>query len=1025
MKNYFSICMLGLCLLGSSCSSDYDDSMIVGRVDNLENRVTTLEKLCKEANTNISSLQSIVNVLKNNDYITKVTPLVKEQKTVGYTIEFTKSNPITIYHGEKGDKGDAGQNGQDGHTPQIGVKQDTDGLFYWTLEGDWLLDEHGTKIKAEGKDGTDGKPGVDGTDGTPGTNGTDGKPGVDGIDGKDGVTPQLKIEDGYWYVSYNNGSTWQKLGKATGADGKPGVDGTDGKPGADGKPGTDGKPGVDGDSMFQKIDTQSDSNYVIFTLADGTEIKLPTWSAFEELKTLCNQLNTNLAGIQTIVDALQQQDYIKDCTPLMDNGKQIGYTITFAKQGAIVLYNGKDGAVGENAHTPIMGVKKGTDGFYYWTVDGRWLTDEQGNKIKAEGKDGADGKPGTDGKPGIDGKPGSDGKPGTDGKPGADGIDGKDGVTPQLKIEDKYWYVSYNNGSTWQKLGKATGADGKPGVDGTDGKPGADGKPGTDGKPGVDGDSMFQKIDTQSDSNYVIFTLADGTEIKLPTWSAFEGLKTLCNQLNTSLSSLQKIVEGIQQQDYVTGCTPLMENGKQIGYTLTFAKQGSIVIYHGKDGLAGKDGNTPQIGVKKGSDDVYYWTIDGNFVKDTSGNKIKAEGVNGANGADGKPGTDGKDGVTPKLKIEDGFWYVSYDKGESWQKLGKAIGNDGQSGADGKPGLDGDSFFQNVTQDEKYVYLTLKDGTVVNVPKFNPFDITFSETKDIRLVPSKTYKITYTITGATPKTEVKVMAKDGYQANVRVTDNTKGVIEITTPSEIVPGEVLVFVYNGDERTLMRSINFVEGVVLITDSSVVVDKNGGSIEVPIQTNINYSVEIPDAAKSWISLSSIRSRASMRNETLTFSVRPNTTSNSRFVSVRLLDNSNITNETILIMQRGSLSQKTIHIATPGTLSQFITAENKDQIEELSITGKLSWADFLIFATMKNLKYLDLSRTDNITMPACFEKTTIQTVLLPSKLTAIPDRAFYGANISSIVIPNSVQSIGKGAFANCRSMYLDPYN
>ena len=234
-----------------------------------------------------------------------------------------------------------------------------------------------------------------------------------------------------------------------------------------------------------------------------------------------------------------------------------------------------------------------------------------------------------------------------------------------MKIEDKYWYVSYNNGSTWQKLGKATGADGKPGVDGTDGKPGADGKPGTDGKPGVDGDSMFQKIDTQSDSNYVIFTLADGTEIKLPTWSAFEGLKTLCNQLNTSLSSLQKIVEGIQQQDYVTGCTPLMENGKQIGYTLTFAKQGSIVIYHGKDGLAGKDGNTPQIGVKKGSDDVYYWTIDGNFVKDTSGNKIKAEGVNGANGADGKPGTDGKDGVTPKLKIEDGFWYVSYDKGES------------------------------------------------------------------------------------------------------------------------------------------------------------------------------------------------------------------------------------------------------------------------------------------------------------------------------------------------------------------------
>ena len=79
-----------------------------------------------------------------------------------------------------------------------------------------------------------------GADGQDGQNGTDGKDGQDGQDGKDGVTPQLKIEDGYWYISYDNGTTWTQLGKATGEDGKDGIDGEDGK---DGQNGTDGKDG--------------------------------------------------------------------------------------------------------------------------------------------------------------------------------------------------------------------------------------------------------------------------------------------------------------------------------------------------------------------------------------------------------------------------------------------------------------------------------------------------------------------------------------------------------------------------------------------------------------------------------------------------------------------------------------------------------------------------------------------------------------------------------------------------------------
>ena len=191
----------------------YDDTALVGRVDSLEGRVDALEKLCKEVNANISAMQTIVNALQSNDYVTSVTTITENGEAIGYTITFAKSEPITIYHGKDGD------------TPVVGVQQDSDGIYYWTLNGEWLLDANGNKIEVQGV-----------------------------AEGKNGITPQLKIENDYWYISYDNGSTWTILGKATGNDG---VNGTNGK---------------NGDSFFQSV-TQ-DENNVYLTLADGTTITL-------------------------------------------------------------------------------------------------------------------------------------------------------------------------------------------------------------------------------------------------------------------------------------------------------------------------------------------------------------------------------------------------------------------------------------------------------------------------------------------------------------------------------------------------------------------------------------------------------------------------------------------------------------------------------------------------------------------------------------------------------------------------------
>lgn len=519
MKKLFIYLLVAATSALIGCTAPYDDSEIRSDIEDLKGRVTKLEELCSRMNTNIDAMSSIIKALEKRDYITGYTPIIKEEVTIGYTITFAVGDPITIYHGKDGANGADGKDGKDGYTPHIGVAQDSDGIYYWTIDGQWLLDDAGNKIKAVGTDGKDGQNGQDGAngadgqdgkDGQDGTNGNDGQNGKDGQDGKDGITPQLKIENDYWYVSYDNGDTWHQLGKATGEQGPQG------EQGEQGPQGDKGDIGLGGDSMFSDID-YSNSDYVIFTLSNGTVVKVPTWYAFEQLQTLCNQMNTNISSLQTIIAALQNNDYVQSIVPLMENGKEVGYTITFTKSGAVNIYHGKDGkdgadgqdgqngsngsdgvngTDGKDGHTPIIGVKQDTDGIYYWTVDGQWLLDANGNKIKAVG---------TDGKDGQDGVNGEDGKDGENGPQGPTGPQGEQGVTPQLKIENGYWHISYDNGASWIQLGKANGEDGKDGQDGANG---------ADGKDGKDGDSFFQSV-TQ-DEQFVYFTLSDGTVITIP-----------------------------------------------------------------------------------------------------------------------------------------------------------------------------------------------------------------------------------------------------------------------------------------------------------------------------------------------------------------------------------------------------------------------------------------------------------------------------------------------------------------------------
>ena len=213
----------------------YDDEAIWKEIENVKDRVETLEESVIKTNEDIAALQTIVNALQKNLFVVSVTPTAE-----GYTIVFSDGTTAEIKNGKDGANG--------ANAPVISVKQDTDGNYYWTMDGEWLLVD-GERVRANGIDGEDGANGEN------------------GIDGEDAIAPQVRINDATkeWEISTDGGETWVSTGVV--------AEGKDGANGANGANGNDGANGANGDSLFASVDT-SNPNYVIITLDDGTELRL-------------------------------------------------------------------------------------------------------------------------------------------------------------------------------------------------------------------------------------------------------------------------------------------------------------------------------------------------------------------------------------------------------------------------------------------------------------------------------------------------------------------------------------------------------------------------------------------------------------------------------------------------------------------------------------------------------------------------------------------------------------------------------
>lgn len=134
MKTIFKTilaCSVGLVLAG--CAKEYDDSALQNDVKNLKSQIEQIQNDIRSLNGQITGLKETIEQWKKGGYVENIQELADK---TGYTITFVGGKTVTLYHGTKGENGQA---------PTL--KADTDGTFYWAMDGEFILVD-GKKVPA-------------------------------------------------------------------------------------------------------------------------------------------------------------------------------------------------------------------------------------------------------------------------------------------------------------------------------------------------------------------------------------------------------------------------------------------------------------------------------------------------------------------------------------------------------------------------------------------------------------------------------------------------------------------------------------------------------------------------------------------------------------------------------------------------------------------------------------------------------------------------------------------------------------
>ena len=360
-------------------------------------------------------------------------------------------------------------------------------------------------------------------------------------------------------------------------------------------------------------------------------------------------------------------------------------------------------------------------------------------------------------------------------------------------------------------------------------------------------------------------------------------------------------------------------------------------------------------------------------------------------------------------------------------------GKDGENGKDGKDGKDGDTYIAGIEIGEEKVKFELSSGERFFIPYYSALSVTFDIEDFAAILPESTREIGYTIeSNLVDDIKVEVLPSADLKAMVRSSEESSltGKIVVRTGASVDEYSRIVVLVSNGQKVIMRSLNFDEGVLSGVEDAYVAEWESCSVQVELRTNLDYTVEIPADAQEWLSM--VSTRATMRNDTLTFSLTENPHESPRSASVKLIGEDGDLLQSFTVMQKLQPSDENIvfadEIVKKFCVERYDTDGDgelsyKEASEVTSIASRFFYVpgdhdyrkDVKSFDELRH--FINVTEIDELAFNQCRNLTS---VILPESLASIGVNAFAQCtSLSGITIPKSVTRIDQCAFQHCSSL------
>ena len=318
----------------------------------------------------------------------------------------------------------------------------------------------------------------------------------------------------------------------------------------------------------------------------------------------------------------------------------------------------------------------------------------------------------------------------------------------------------------------------------------------------------------------------------------------------------------------------------------------------------------------------------------------------------------------------------------------------------------------------------------------------------------------YTVSDAGETITVDVKSNVEYGVQMPDVDwivdeaSTRGMSSHTLQYTILPNdtydsrsaEIIFYDKNSDLKETLTITQVQMDAIILSQKEINVAKEGETIEVKVNTNVDFEVQIPSDV-TWITQTDSRA---LTEKSIYLNIAENTGDDARKAEILFINKESQISESYIISQAGAVkagyADGVVTIATAGTMKELL-GDDYLNITSLKVVGPINGDDVYYLRQMLGgcnfsetkwgkLTTLDLSeveivgstliyygiystRFDEIGDYMFYDCENLQNISLPNA-AIIGDFAFSQCDaLTEVTIPNSVYSIGEAAFSNCDAL------